>query len=174
MLGGSLKGVTAVMNKEKPGSASAEGLTEIAVSSVKLGMITHPTAGVKSLKEAQVSDIFSGKTKNWKEVGGADQAIKVVIPFAGDGAGITVQEVFLAGGDYAKDAVVRQNSKEISTVVSQLPGACAFLSVKNIEGSVDKVSVDKDILMPLGFVVKGEPSGDVKKVIEAAKAALAP
>lgn len=173
LLAGSLKGTAAAMNKEKPGSVAVEGLTEIPVLSVPLCVITHPAAGVKSLKEAQLRDVLSGKVTNWKDVGGSDQAIKLVLPFAGDGARITMQEALLAGADFAKDAVVRNTSKELSAVVAQLPGSISFLTAKNIEGNVEKVTVDKEFPMPLQFVVKGEPAGDVKKVIETAKTLLA-
>ncbi len=172
MIGGSLKGVAAVMNKEKAGSVDASGMKEIPLTSVKLVTIAHPGAGVKSLTEAQLRDVLTGKTANWKDVGGPDLPIKVVLPFAGDGGRITTQETLLGGAAFATGAVVRNSAKDICVVVAQLPGTCAVLSVKNVEGNVATVAMEKELAMPLQFVVKGEPAGDIKKVVDAAKALI--
>ena len=172
LMAGPLKGVAAAMNKDKPGSVDITGITEIPVSNVKIAFITHPSANVKALTAAQGRDLLTGKTTNWKQVGGADLPVKVVLAFPGDGARITTQEVLLQGADYVSTAIMRNSGKDIAVVVAQLPGACGILSSKNVEGSVTTVTLDKEVVMPLQLATKGEPSGDVKKVVDAVKAAL--
>ena len=167
LLSGPLKGVAEAMNKEKPGSVDLASMKEIPFSSTKMSLLTHPSAGVKSFTQAQLRDVFTGKTANWKEVGGADLPIKVVIPFAGDGARVTLQATVLEGAEYAKGAIVRVSSKDVPVAVAQLPGACAVLASENVTGNVITVPLDKDLPMPWALVVKGEPSGAVKKVVEA-------
>lgn len=169
LIGGSLQGVAEAMNAERAGSVVLTGLKEIPVTSVKLVVITHPGVGVKALTLAQLSDVLSGKVANWKEVGGADQAPKVVLAFPGDGARITTRENVLKGGEFVKGAIQRNTAKDLCVVVAQLPGAVAVLSEKNVEGNVTVVGTDQQVLMPMQFVVKGEPTGETKKVIEAAK-----
>lgn len=170
LLAGPLKGVAEVMNKEKPGSVDISQMTETPIGSSKVGFVTHPGAGVKSVTQAQLRDILSGKIANWKDVGGADLPIKLVLPFPGDGSRVTAQTVLLPGEDFAKGAIVRNSSKDICVVVAQLPGACAIISSANIEGNVASPTMEKELIMPWSLVVKGEPAGDIKKVIEAAKA----
>jgi len=172
LMGGSLKGVSEAMNKEKPGSVDISGLKEIPLTKVKVAFITHPGVGVKSLTDAQARDILTGKVTNWKEVGGADLPVKVVLAFAGDGARVTMQEALLKDATYLKTAIQRNSAKDISLVVSQLPGACGTLSVKNIDATVASVALEKDVEMPMSFVVKGELAGDVKKVVDAATALI--
>ena len=169
MIGGPLKGVARVMNEEKPGSVDTTGLVEVPLANVKLVFITHPVVGIKALTAAQARDVLTGKAANWKDVGGPDLPIKVVLSFTGDGARISVQEDLLQGADYAKNGIVRNSAKDMALVVSQLPGACALLSNQNAVGKVTTVPLDKEILMPMQLVVKGEPTGDVKKVVDAAK-----
>jgi phosphate transport system substrate-binding protein len=172
MIAGPLTGVAEAMNKEKPGSVDASGLKEFPLTSVKLAFITHPSVGVKSLTEVQTRELLSGKITNWKDAGGADLAVKVVVPFAGDGSRITLQENLLKNAVFTPTAILRNSAKDIALVVSQVPGACAFISVKNVEGNVTTVTTEKEIPMPLLLAVKGEPSGDVKKVLDAAKALI--
>ena len=173
LVGGTVKGVAAVVNAEKPGKVDPAGLEEVAAGKVPLGMLTHPSAGVKSLTAAQAADVFSGKVKNWKEVGGADQEIKIVIPFPGDGARIILEEELLNGGDFGADPVVCKTSSDVAKIVAQLPGACSIITVKNIEGEVTKVDLDKTFNMPMLLVTKKDAADPVKKVVEAAKQALA-
>lgn len=172
LLAGSLKGVADAMNKEKTGSVDISQMKEISLITSKIGFFTNPSAGIKSVTEEQLRDILTGKLTNWKAVGGADQPIKVVLPFGADGARITLQTTLFPGLDYAKDAIVRNSSKDVSVVVAQFPGACAAITQQNIEGNVVIVKTEKELTVPWSLVVKGEPSGDVKKVIDAAKSII--
>lgn len=171
LVAGSLKGAADAMNKEKPGSVDITGLRENPVSSVKLLIVVHPAVGAKTLTDAQLKDVLTGKATNWKDVGGADQPVKLVLPFAGDGARITVQELVMNGADFAKDPILRNSSKDIAPVITQLPGSISFLSEKNAAG-LSSVAVEKPLSMPLILVTKGEPDGAVKKVVDAVKTVI--
>ena len=168
LIGAPLKGVAEAMNAEKPGSVNTAGMSEIPVTNIKLAFITHPSAGVKSLTTAQVRDVFSGKITNWKQAGGADVPVKLVMPFPGDGARITVRETLLQGGGFPKDMIQRNGANDLCVVVAQLPGACTILSPKNIQGAVARVALEQDVVMPMLFIVKGAPAGEIKKVVDAA------
>lgn len=171
LIAGSLKGVADAVNKEKAGSVDPSGMKETPVNSVKLVFVVNPANGAKSLTEAQARDVFSGKVANWKDVGGADVPVKVVLPFVGDGARVTVQEELLKGADFAKDAIVRNSSKDIPPVITQLPGSISFLSTKNAEG-LTTVACEKDLKMPNLLVTKGDPAGDIKKAMDAIKGVI--
>src|SRR5271165_3732403 len=85
------------------GGGSRVGITQVAAKSVDLGMsdiladpkqfpdlvdnkicvvgfavVSNPGVGVTNLTRQQLVDIFSGKTTNWKDVGGKDQKVVVV------------------------------------------------------------------------------------------------
>ena len=173
MIGGSMKGVADATNQEKPSSVNTEGLVETPILAIKLAVITHSGVGVKSLTAAQLGDVLTGKTTNWKDFGGADLPVKLVLPFTGDGARISVQESILAGADYAKTAILRNSAKDIVPVVTQLPGSCSVISVNNAEGAaVGVVKVDKELVMPVRLVTKDKPSDEVSKVVAAIKALI--
>jgi phosphate transport system substrate-binding protein len=171
LLAGSLAGVAQAMNAEKPGSVEVTGMTAVPLSAIKLLLVANSAAGVKSLTEAQARDLFSGKITNWKDVGGADVPVKVVLPFPGDGARVSLQEELLNGASFPQGVILRNSSKDIAPVISQLPGALSCVSQQNASG-LPTLSCDKDLTMPLLLVAKGEPAGDVKKTVDAIKAAL--
>ena len=166
LLAGPLKGVADALNHEKPGTVDVTGMREVALAGVKLTFVVHPSAGVKSLTEAQARDVLTGKVTNWKDVGGADLPIKVVLPVVGDGARVTVESEVLNGADFTKDAIVRNSSKDIPPVIKQMPGSVSFLSRKNA-ADLATVTYEKDLQMPSLLVTKGEPAGAVKKVLDA-------
>ena len=172
MIGGPLKGVAEAMNAEKPGSVDPAGLKEIPVLQVKLAFITHPAVGVKSLTESQLADVLSGKAASWKDVGGADVPVKVVMAFPGDGARISTRAQVLKGGEFSKTLIQRNSAKDLCVVVAQLPGACTMISAPNVDGAVAPVALDKEFSQPMQFVTKGEPAGDIKKVIDTAKSLI--
>ncbi len=166
LMAGSLKGVAEAVNAEKPGSVVTAGMKDYPIAGMDIVFVAHPSAGVKSINEAQARDVLSGKITNWKEIGGSDQPIKVVLPFPGDGVRITVKEVVLNGGTFAPDAIVRATSKDIAPIVSQLQGSFSILSKKNAAG-LDVLSYEKPIVMPQSFVTQGEPGGDIQKTLDA-------
>ncbi|MDR1123408.1 MAG: phosphate ABC transporter substrate-binding protein [Elusimicrobiota bacterium] len=59
-------------------AARAEGnIIEEKIARDAIAMVVHPSNSVSNLTRAQVRDIYGGKIKNWKELGGAD--IKIVL-----------------------------------------------------------------------------------------------
>jgi phosphate transport system substrate-binding protein len=54
------------------------GLTYVPYAKVPVVFVAHSGIKLRGLTSAQVTDIFSGKATNWKEVGGPDKRIRVV------------------------------------------------------------------------------------------------
>ncbi|TGN19844.1 phosphate ABC transporter substrate-binding protein [Leptospira idonii] len=54
-------------------------LEKIRVAYDGVALVVNPANPVKQLHLIQVSEIFSGKIKNWKELGGSDSPIQIVI-----------------------------------------------------------------------------------------------
>jgi len=172
LVAGPLAAVAEVMNKEKPGSLDVSQMKEILIMTSQTVIMANPGVGVKKLTDAQMSDVLTGKVTNWKEVGGADIPIKVVLPFSGDGSRIMVRNTLFPGRDYSAKAIIRNSAKDLCVVVAQLPGACSVTGKQNVEGNIIVIATDHDIMIPWSAVVKGDPAGDVKKDIDALAAIL--
>jgi len=56
------------------------GLVETPFCKDPLSVITHPGVRVSSLSDNQIKGIFSGQITNWKQVGGDDAEILVILP----------------------------------------------------------------------------------------------
>jgi len=141
------------------------------VGAAHVAFIVHPSNPVKTLGAAQVSDILSGKIKNWKEVGGPDKPIIVICAGKGDGVRSMVEQDFLGGADIVAAKREMPNAPQAVQVVSQLPQAIGIISRASLTSSVAELKTDKDVVQPLILVTLGEPGPEVAKVIAAAKAA---
>jgi phosphate transport system substrate-binding protein len=84
---------------------------------------------VKSLTKQQLVNIFNGTTKNWKEVGGADQEIVLVNRAKGSGTRSQMAKFLFDGDDtkFAAGASEEDNSETVRQTVSQTPGAISYL-----------------------------------------------
>ena len=78
--------------------------TEYAVALDGLSVYVHPENSLKELTIAQVGDIFTGKIKNWKEVGGPDAPITVYSRENSSGTYEFFKEHILKGADFAASA----------------------------------------------------------------------
>ena len=74
---------------------------------------------VKELTVAQVADIFNGKTKNWKEVGGADAPITVYSRENSSGTYEFFKEHVLQGKDFAASAQTMPGTAAVLQAVAK-------------------------------------------------------
>ncbi len=74
-------------------------------------IVIHPDAGVRDLTAAQVRDVFAGRVRNWKELGGADQQVRIVDREALSGTRTTFEQQVLDAiepGENSNDCVERR------------------------------------------------------------------
>jgi iron complex outermembrane receptor protein len=110
-----------------PLAALSQTRTAAAVASFGLSVVANPASGAGTLTRQQVADIFSGRITNWKQVGGADQAIVVVTRGAGTAAETTFEKVYLGGTRLAVAGMDRATPSDAAAAVAGTNGAVSFL-----------------------------------------------
>ncbi|MFH0907512.1 MAG: substrate-binding domain-containing protein [bacterium] len=92
-----------------------------AVAYYGVGVIVNSANPIKNLRAKQVRDLFTGATSNWKDLGGPDLAVRVLIPERTAGTYLRFQELAMERKPYREDA------GEVPTYLAiQLPGSCVF------------------------------------------------
>jgi phosphate transport system substrate-binding protein len=158
----------AVAALKKAGTSSVPGnLKFSAVISEKLVPMVHPSNPVKALSRDQLRDLFSGKVENWKEVGGPDAPVALVVASANSGTrGVFDRAILgtLKAAPTAKE--VRTASAEVAEVArnANAIGMVGEGTVASGDGKVKTVD-GPDVSRTLGFVTQGDPTGDVAKLI---------
>lgn len=126
--------------KEEEKSA---GLTETIIAYDGITVVTHPNNKVKDLTIEQVKDIFTGKYKNWKELGGDDKPIVVVSREDGSGTRDAFQElVGYESKDLIKDATIANGGGNIKTTVASNENAIGFISFEYIDDTISTVKIN--------------------------------
>lgn len=131
-------------------------------------IIVHKSNPVGALTKAQLKDIATGKVTNWKDVGGPDLPIKVIVTKPGLAPGQFFQKVFMDGAPYVQGATEVQSPREVITWVSRTPGgfgAAADVHMQSNPGDAKVVKAPVAV-RTLGLVTIGEPNGAAKKVID--------
>ena len=122
---------------------------------------------IAKLTREQARDLNTGKIKNWKEVGGADQPVRVVTGAPGSATRAVLQAKVMDGQDYAPDAQQMRTTAEEVKGVGVNRGAIGAMSENMAKASADRVRIVPGVTAsrPLAFVTAGEPSPALNKVL---------
>jgi len=170
MLAEPLETAAESVNGKQPGTVKTEELLGQHVGNAYVQFIIHPSNPLPKLSKAQLADLFSGKVKNWAELGGASQPVLLV----GEPTSSPHKLIAAALGiSYAPDLRVVQNTNQTAVVVAQAPGALSYISTAHDLPERNRLKVvDSEVRLPLALYLafRKDAPDDVKKVVEAAAA----
>ena len=107
-----------------------------------LAVIVNPKNPVKALSMQQISDIYTGKISNWKELGGEDAKIVIVSRDTNSGTYETFNELVLKKAPVAKDAEYVGSNGQARTRVNTTKNAIAYVGLGFADDSVKTLSVN--------------------------------
>jgi ABC-type phosphate transport system substrate-binding protein len=126
-------------------------------------------AGPDQLSIDQLVGIVSGKVKNWKEIGGEDRAIILILSAAQPNTDTFVEGRLLRGQKINKaDAKFTSAAAGTGALVKEIgstPGAVGYGSIKFVYSSV-KVPKQPTIGRPITFMWRGQPSKYLQTLFE--------
>lgn len=147
---GSSAGIEAVLSgRADIGNASrklrteelAEGAVENVVAIDGIAIITNPLNSVTELTTEQLTDIYTGRIRNWCEAGGADEAIVVVGREAGSGTRSVFEEV-MGVKDICSYANELDSSGAVMARVAAASGAIGYVSLDIPDDTVRILALD--------------------------------
>ncbi|HWH77311.1 MAG TPA: substrate-binding domain-containing protein [Candidatus Binatus sp.] len=155
-----------------------------AIARSMTGVVIHKSLLISSLSDAQICDIFSGKTKSWKEVGGSDLKITVLTRKRDDNN----TDNFRKHMDCFKDlkvspeAISLLRGSELLDALDKRPGTIGItnlgsnfsehqnikaLAIGGVAASPEAVRSDKyKFYHEHGAITLGEPQGLTKRFLE--------
>jgi len=164
---------------------------EIEIARDAIGVVVNPENPVQQLTLAQISDIYSGKITNWKEIGGEDRPIVLLSRESNSGTHVFFLEQVVRLGKkdnktlFSQDTLLLPSSEGIIAEVRQNPNAIGYdglgyitpevktLAIAPKDGgeyvkpSVETVNNGKyPIARPLFMYTNGEPQGDLKTYLD--------
>jgi phosphate transport system substrate-binding protein len=118
---------------------------EVIIAYDALSVIVNPSNKVSQLTREQMEGIFTGKIKNWKEVGGDDM---LIVPYSRESSSGTFEffkEHVMLNKNYGTGILLMPATGAIVQSVSQTKGAIGYIGLAYSESTVKdlKVSFDK-------------------------------
>jgi phosphate transport system substrate-binding protein len=142
--------------------------------------IVHPS--MKTLSDIttdQLRDIYNGKIKSWKELGGPDRPISVVSRDTSSGTYEVWEEKILKGDKVKADALLVASNGQAVQTVAQNKFAIGYIGIGYIDKSIKVLKVNgktatantvRDgswpIARPLFMYTNGKPAGTIAKFID--------
>lgn len=157
--------------KEKGANVAEDGLVSEQIGLTRVAFITHPNNPVKSLTFAQLTDILTGKVTSWKDVGGPDKPIIVIVEAKGGGLRSMVEKEMLHNVEITAQKKEVPGAQLVPKIASQLENALGIASASKADASIQELSTDQKLEQPLYLVTKGTPNEMQAKVIASAKSA---
>jgi len=160
------------------------GLSQYEIGKDGIAIIVNNNNALSGLTMEQLKGILSGNITNWKEVGGPDAKINVVVREEGSGTRDAVQEIVLgklANGtkvDFIKSAIVQSSTEAVQQSVAQDPNAIGFISFASVNGTkalqINNVAPSEATVLdgtykiqrPFLFLIKGDATGAIKAFID--------
>ena len=112
-----------------------KGLVENVVALDGIAVISHKDNAVKDLTKEELTGIYKGEIKNWKDLGGQDEAIVVIGRENGSGTRDAFEEL-LGVKDACNYAQELDSTGAVMAKVSATPGAIGYVSLDVVNDSV--------------------------------------
>jgi len=164
---------------------------KIVVALDGLAVVVSPANKISELTIDQLADVFTGKIKNWKELGGRDAKIVLLSREVNSGTHVYFKEHVLRHGkadgkeEFAAEALLLSSSQAIADEVAQNQDAIGYYGMGYITTREKALKVAKDknspyeaptmenvisraypISRPLLMYTKGDPKGLAKAFID--------
>ena len=170
--------------------AKKEGVApkELKVALDGLAVVVNPKNPVSKLTIDQLAGVFTGKIKNWKEVGGTDTKILLLSREVNSGTHVYFKEHVLQKGDpkvkeeFSPEALLLSSSQATADEGKQNPDAIGYYGMGYIGKDQKAIAVAQDtgspyvaptvesvsngtypISRPLFLYTNGKPQGAVKR-----------
>lgn len=164
--------------------AVADGLVDHKVCVVTMAPVVNKdiAATVKSLTKQQLTDIFTAKITNWKEVGGPDEEIVLITRPSTSGTRALFKEFALGGAEEASNkSLETDDSGTLLQSIKDNKGAIGYVALSYLLNNQDVATVSVDGVAPTlentyngtypvwGYehmYTKGEPNATVKAYLD--------
>ena len=117
---------------------------EVTIAYDALAIVVNPQNRVINLTREQLEDIFTGRIKNWKDVGGDDMPI---VPYARETSSGTyefIKEYVLRNRNYMNGIMSMPATGAIVQSISQTKGAIGYVGLAYLNSSVKAIHVSYD------------------------------
>lgn len=184
--GGSTAGIQATFNRTCNIGTSSRNLkvSERALKTILMALdgiavIIHIDNPVDGLSIEEIRGIFSGKIKNWKELGGKDEEIIAVSREEGSGTRGSFENMIMGEVVISDACLVQDSNGAVREIIATTPQGIGYISVGLVDEREKAVAINGvkptqanlitgkyRFSRPFLLLFLEEPKGEVKKFID--------
>lgn len=155
----------AMMEKEGYAIADKSVYKHRVIGKDLVKVITNKDTGVVSLSKEQLAGVFTGKIKNWSEVGGADKPVALILGTKIPGTQGVFQKQILDGQEYGKPAMEGTTADDLKSKVIATPGGVSVAALAQVDATVNGPAIP-EVGRPITLITKGPPSPGLQKMLD--------
>jgi phosphate transport system substrate-binding protein len=135
------------MKKEEYEKAVAAGRMPVPFTICMDGVcfIVHPSNPVRQLNQSQVTAIYTGKIKSWKELGGADIPVVAISRDTSSGTYEVFHELAVGKAKLGNSVEYTNSNPQMFTRISTTPGAIGYVGVGFLQEGVATVRFENKL-----------------------------
>jgi len=164
--------------KEKEYKKTPE-LKKYAIALDGIAIVVNPDNPLDNLTKEQVRAIFSGKIRNFKDVGGDTREIVVVVRESGSGTRATFDELVMNGEELTDNALQKPSNGAVKATIATNKNGIGYIGLGYVDESVKALKINGvdantdnvrngryPISRKLYLITKGDADGIAKEFIE--------
>ena len=146
-------------------------LMSFPIGQVRVAFAVNPSNPVRKVDMRSIRRVLSGEIKNWKQLGGDDEVIRVTYVQAGGGVTLSVANDLFGGRPLMPANPIRVAfDMQVIRVVEQEPRALGIAQLSLVQAhQLPELMTDRAIEQELSLVTLGEPSQAQRAVIDAVR-----
>ncbi|MDR1242329.1 MAG: phosphate ABC transporter substrate-binding protein [Deltaproteobacteria bacterium] len=161
------------------GSARNVKAVRTAIAVDALVPVVHPENPITGLSAEQLRDIYTGKIRNWKELGGLDENIVLISRDSSSGTFETWETMIMMNEKVVPSALLQASNGAVVQIVAKNRKAIGYIGFGYLDASLKKLSVNNveantetalsntwPIARELYVFTNGAPAGGVKKLVD--------
>jgi phosphate transport system substrate-binding protein len=158
--------------------AEAKTLSSVVVARDGIAVIVNLKNKVNNLTFQQLRDIYNGKIKNWKLLGGDDNSITVVSRETGSGTRSSFESI-VKDIKLTNQVIIQDTNGTVRETVSNDANAIGYISHGNINEKIKSISVNSaactsdeiikgkyPLVRPIFFLTKETPKDKIMEFID--------
>ncbi len=172
MISGSLEAQIEFLRRGAP-ELPYDRLQAHEITQIRVSFAVNEANPVRALPLKTIGQMLEGKIINWKDVGGADLAVRVVAVRPGGGVLSSVERALLEGSQISAPGAIRVLvGPHVVKIIAQEAGALGITQINLLrnETNVRELETDEAIEPALNLVTRGAPSPAAAKLIQALRA----
>lgn len=157
----------------------AEQFTPIIIARDGISIVVNPANPVRELTLAQLRGLFSGRIRNWREVGGLDGPVRPITREDGSGTRESFAHLVMSKERISPHALTQESNGAVKELVKGDRAAIGYMSLGLVCGELKALKIDgaeptgENVLAgayklarPFLFVTEGRPKPRAQGFIE--------